>query len=229
MNCESYQELIIAQLCGEIEEPDLGNLNSHLESCASCRTMAQEFRSITGLMRQLPQREWDEKLKIRDMLRRNQRWRAIVFSKAALWLLAITAFLGALTILPLQWQVSANEFSVRWGSKNDREAQLAGELKKVQQQLMEIQRQNHEIRNTSDARFQQLLKQNNLEQQKLYWQTLEMYTDYLQLQHQADVRKIQHDIAANYDRTGQEVERTNQMLEYVLRASDTGSVMYGNE
>jgi hypothetical protein len=56
-----------------------------------------------------------------------------------------------------------------------------------------------------------------------------MYTNYLQLQHQADVRQIQHDIATTYERTGQEVDRTNQLLEYVLKASDTGSGVYGNE
>jgi hypothetical protein len=228
MNCDQYQELIISQICGEIEGSDEANLNEHLEVCSVCKTNAQEFRSITGLMRQLPQREWDENLKIRDLLRRNQRWRTIVFSKAALWLIAITAFLGALTILPLKWEVSANEFSVRWGSATGQESQLAEEMQKMQQQLLDIQRQNHEIRNTSETRFQQLLKQNNLEQQKLYWQTLEMYTNYLKMEHQADVRKIQHDIAASYNRTGQEVERTNQLLEYVLRASETTQV-YGNE
>jgi len=73
-----------------------------------------------------------------------------------------------------------------------------------------------------------LLDQNNIEQQKRYWQTLELFTKYLQLEHRADVQKIQHDIAATYDRTGQEVEKTNELLEYVLRTSGTENA-YGND
>jgi hypothetical protein len=67
-----------------------------------------------------------------------------------------------------------------------------------------------------------------MEQQKRYWQTLELFTKYLQLEHKADVQKIQHDIAATYDRTGQEVQKTNELLEYVLRTSATGNA-YPNE
>jgi hypothetical protein len=123
--------------------------------------------------------------------------------------------------MPLQWEVSSKQFTIRWGKNARSQVELSEEIKKMQQQLASIQQDTQSYRDLSEVRFKQLLEQNNNQQQKLYWQTLEMYTNYLQLQHTADVRKIQHDIAATYDRTGQEVDRTNQLLEYVLKASAT--------
>ena len=174
---------------------------------------------MLGLMKQLPRREWDEKDRIHDLLRRNQKWRTIVFSKAAIWFLATTAFITVMTMLPLQWQLTGQEFSVRWGAPP---TDATEELRKLQMQLSGIQKQNEQFYQISEARMKELVEQKNLEQQKRYWDTMQMFTNYLQLQRQADLQKIQHDIATTYDRTGQEVEKTNEMLEYVLRTSGQG-------
>lgn len=227
MSCESFQELIVSGICGELKPEEEQQLRKHLEECEACRQSNSELSAISSLIRQIPRRDLDEKLHIRELLRRDQRWRAIVFSKAALWIVVLTAFLSALTFMPLHWEVSSKEFTVRWGKAAQREAELSEEIRKMQLQLVSMQQETQNYRDLSEVRFKQLLEQNNMQQQKLYWQTLEMYTNYLQLQHKADVRKIQHDIATTYDRTGQEVDRTNQLLEYVLKASDTG--VYGNE
>jgi hypothetical protein len=96
----------------------------------------------------------------------------------------------------------------------------------MQEQLLSIQRQNEVLRSGSETRIKQILDQNNLEQQRRYFQTLEMFTNYLQLQHQADVQKIQRDIASTYNRTGEDLERTNELLQYVLRASTTENASY---
>jgi hypothetical protein len=221
MNCEDYRELLIPQLCGEIEEQTEVELRQHLESCEACKQSLTEFRSILSLMHHLPEKEWNERLTLRDLLRRNRRWRAFVFSKAALWLMILTAAITVVSYLPLRWELTSHRFALSWGKKQD--ATLTEELKNMQQQLAIIQRQNVDWRQSSEIRIKQLLDQNNLQQQKRYWQTLQLFTNYLQLQHNADVRKIQHDIAATYNRTGQEVEKTNELLEYVLRTSATES------
>ena len=157
-----------------------------------------------------------------DLIRRNQRWRAIVFSKAAIWILALTGLITVLTALPLRWELSAQAFSLRWGSESSREADLAREMKQLQVQLANLQKQNQDWQQTSEVRLRQLVNVNNVEQQKRYFQTLEMFTNYLQLQRTADLQRIQKDIATSYDRTGHEVDKTNELLDYVLKASASG-------
>src|SRR3972149_6571450 len=112
MSCEPYRELLILQLCGEIDKDQELLLQQHVEQCSICKREQTEFRAILGLFRQLPEKEWEEKLRIRDLLRRDQRWRTIVFSKAALWLIALTAFVTVMANLPVRWELSAQGFSV---------------------------------------------------------------------------------------------------------------------
>ena len=227
MKCEQVPDLMVAQLAGEIAPEDEASLQKHLQECGSCGREQKEFRAMLGLMKQLPSRQWDEKLRIHELLRRDQRWRTIVFSKAALWFLALTAFITVLTMLPVHWQLNAQEFSVRWG---ETPSDPTKELKKLQTQLAGIQRQNEQFYQVSEARMKELVEQKNLEQQKRYWETMQMFTNYLQLQRQADLQKIQREIATTYDRTGQEVEKTNELLEYVLRTSTQpeGQIHEGN-
>jgi len=219
MNCEQVQELLIAQLGGEIQEEELSQLQAHLSECQQCNLEQKEFRAMLGLMKQLPKHEWDEKLRIHDLLRRDQRWKTIVFSKAALWFLALTAFITVMTMLPLRWELNAQQFSVRWGGSS---SDTLEELKKLQMQLDGIQKQNQQFYQISEVRMKELVEQKNIEQQKRYWDTMKMFTSYVQLQRQADLQKLQHEIATTYDRTGHEVEKTNELLESVLRTSAEG-------
>lgn len=222
MNCEEYRQLLVLRLCGEMEAEDEVKLQEHLEGCEECRESQKEFRAMLALMKQMPDREWDERLRIRDLIRRNQRWRAVVFSKAAIWILALTGLITVLTVLPLRWELSAQEFSLRWGAESSREADLAREMKQLQVQLADLQKQNQDWQQTSEDRLRQLVNVSNVEQQKRYFQTLELFTNYLQLQRRADMQRIQKDIATSYDRTGHEVDKTNELLDYVLKASASG-------
>lgn len=221
MICKDYAELIISELCGEIEDEKRSDLEAHLQICQDCRKQQSEFRAIFGLVQQLPQREWDEKLRIKDLLRREQRWKAIVFSKAALWVISLSLIITSLSFLPIHWELSAHSFSVHWGKDTSREGALADQMKSLRQELIRLQTQNQQMVQVSDARMKQLVDQNNIAQQKQYWQTLEMFSNYMQLQHKADFQKLQKQIATTYDRTGQEMEKTNELLDYVLRASAT--------
>ena len=216
MNCEQSLELLISQLGGEAGREEETELQNHLNECETCMREQKEFRAMLGLMKQLPAKEWDDTLRIRDLLRRDQKWRTIVFSKAALWFIVLTAFITVLTVLPLHWQLTGREFSVRWGEPHP---DATEELKKLQMQLAGIEQQNQKFYQISEARMKELVEQKNIEQQKRYWDTMHMFTNYLQLQRQADLQKIQREIATTYDRTGQEVEKTNELLEYVLRTS----------
>jgi len=224
MNCDTYRELLVSQLCGEIETGEESELQNHLETCEGCRIAQSEFRGIIGLMTQLPKPEWDEKLRIREMLRRNQRWHTFVFSKAAIWLISLGLIATSLTMLPIRWEASAHGFALHWGKEGIPQDQLTQQLKGLQLQLAAIQRQNQEWRDTSETRIKKLIDENNVEQQQHYWQTLQLFTNYVQLQRKADLQRIQHEIVSNYDRTGQEVEKTNELLDYVMRASATDAV-----
>jgi hypothetical protein len=221
MSCENYRELLAVQLFGELEKEKEIELKSHLADCLICRQTSLEFSAITGMMRQLPERPWEEKLRIRDLLRRDQRWRTLVLSKAALWVLALTALITAVSMMPLHWELSNNHFSVSWGEDSIQNADLAKELKNLQIQLSHIQTQGEDLQQNLETRMLQIVQQNNAAQQKQYWQTLEMFTNYVQLQRKADLQKLQHEVASTYDRTGHEVQKTNELLEYVLRTSAT--------
>lgn len=222
MNCEHYRELLVSELCGEIQNPEGDELRDHLQHCEDCRQAQLEFRGTLGLMRQLPQGEWNEKLRIKDLLRREQRWRQVILSKAALWLIGLVAVIGVVSYLPVHWEVSDHSFSLQWGDRPTREEELSGRLKELQMQLAGIRKQTQEREQLSDMRIRQLLEQNNVQQQKRYWETLQMFTTYMQYQRKADLQKIQHDIATTYDRTGEEMGRTNELLQFVLRASSSG-------
>jgi len=228
MNCESTQDLIISKLGGEIETAEELELKNHLEACDDCKKIDLEFRAVSGLIQQLPRREWDERLRIKDLLRRDQRWKTMLLSKAALWVVLLTAAITAVSFLPLSWEVSATSFSVRWGSGSGQPENLAEQLRSVQTQLTVIQQQNQEFQRVSELRIREIVEQDNAGQQKQYLQTLELFDNYLQLQRSADIQKIQHEIASTYDRTGQEMERTNELLENVIRVSGSGS-LYGSD
>ena len=59
-----------------------------------------------------------------------------MFSKAALWLITLTAFITVMSMLPLQWEASSKAFSVRWGKAPAQPKQsFAMEVKKIQAQL----------------------------------------------------------------------------------------------
>ncbi len=219
MNCEQVLEILVSQMGGETNSDEDLQLRNHLDECDACKREQKEFRAMLGLMKQLPPKKWDERIRIQDLLRRDQKWRTIVFSKAALWFLAITAFITVLTMLPLQWQLNAQEFSVRWGTPP---SDMTEELKKLQSQLAGIHQQNQQFYQISEARMKELVEQKNIEQQKRYWDAMQMLNSYFQLQRQADLQKIQHQIATTYDRTGQEVEKTNELLQHVLRTSGEG-------
>lgn len=224
MNCREIAELIVSELCGEIEEEKRAELETHLQACRDCEKQQSEFRAIFGLIRQLPQHEWDETLRIKELLRRDQRWRTIVFSKAALWVLALSLAVTAVSFLPIRWEVSVHSFSVRWGKAEANEAEMASQLKSLHQELVNLQTQNQKMYQLSEALMKQMLTQNNIAQQKQYWQTLEMFSNYMQLQRKADFQKLQTQIATTYDRTGQQMDRTNELLDSVLRASATETV-----
>jgi len=221
MNCEDYRDLFISQICGELERDKQEELQSHLNDCAECRQNRHDFSSLLGLMKQLPEPQWDERLRIKELIRRRQKWRTLVFSKAALWLISITALIGVVSYMPVRWEVSKNELSLHWGKNSSREEALAQELRKFQVQLANMQSQDRNWHLKSEERIKLLVAQNNAEEQKRYWQTLELFSNYLQYQRKADLQKIQHDITSTYDRTGHEVEKTNELLEYVLRTSAT--------
>lgn len=226
MSCENYRELLVSHLCGEIEREAEADLQLHLENCEGCKQTFSEYSVILGLIKQWPEKEWQERLRIKDMLRRQQRWRAIVFSKAAIWVIALTALIATVSFMPLRWELNPQQFSLSWGTKSTPDADLAAELKNVQTQLVRMQTQDHDWHNDLEMRIKLIMEQNNVEQQKRYWQTLELFGNYMQLQRKADLQKIQHEIASNYDRTGHEVERTNQLLEYVLHTSAPDGSVY---
>lgn len=226
MNCEKFREMLVSQLCGELETTEEQILQAHLEDCDECRQLQLEFRGTLGLMQQLPQRTYIEPMHIRDLLRGRQMRRTIILSKAAVWVLGLSALLGVISYLPVHAELSANSFSLYWGDHHQRDEELTKRLKEMQVQLANMQKRAEENDQVGEVKIHQLLQKNNAEQEKRYWQTLQMFTNYLQYERKADLQRIQHEIASTYDRTGQEMEKTNELLNDVLRVSTAGVTSY---
>ena len=226
MNCEKFREMIVCQLCGELEATEAEILQTHLQDCQECRQLELEFRGTLGLMQQLPQQTYTEPMRIRELLRGRQMLRTILFSKAALWILGLSALLASISYLPVHAELSANSFSLYWGDHHQRDEELTRRLKEVQAQLANMQKHAEQPDDVGEVKIRQLLQQNNAEQEKRYWQTLQMFTNYLQYERKADLQRIQHEIASTYDRTGQEMEKTNELLNDVLRVSTVGVNSY---
>ncbi|HJZ12448.1 MAG TPA: hypothetical protein VJ521_09875, partial [Acidobacteriota bacterium] len=201
-------------------------LQTHLQDCQECRQLELEFRGTLGLMQQLPQQTYTEPMRIRELLRGRQMLRTILFSKAALWILGLSALLASISYLPVHAELSANSFSLYWGDHHQRDEELTRRLKEVQAQLANMQKHAEQPDDVGEVKIRQLLQQNNAEQEKRYWQTLQMFTNYLQYQRKADLQRIQHEIASTYNRTGQEMEKTNELLNDVLRVSTVGVNSY---
>ncbi len=224
MMCEEYRDQLISYICSELSEEDKAPLEKHLESCPACRETAAEFRTIEGLVQRLPQQEYDEKLRIRDLLRQRRRNSSYVLSKAAVWVLLLAGGIAAFAFLPVHFEAGSGRFAVVWGKSpaaaaDQQQGNLSNEVRELREQLAAMQGQDRTWQQASEQRIKQLVDQNNAEQQKRYFQTLQMFSDYVQLQRKADLQRINHDIAVNYDRTGQEVQKTNEMLQYVMKAS----------
>lgn len=227
MNCEDFRDQLISYICSELSAEETTSLEKHLQSCQACRETASEFRTIEGLVQRLPQQEYDEKLRIRDLLRQRRRESHYLLSKAAIWVLLLTGAVTAFVFLPVHFEAGSGRFAIVWGASGSRVADQSGDLsaevRELRAQLAAMQRQDRSWQQASETRIKQLVDQNNAEQQKRYFQTLQMFTNYVQLQRKADLQRINHDIAVNYDRTGQEVDKTNEMLQYVMKASATGN------
>ena len=62
MDCDRFRELIVSNICGELEgRRKSRQLRQHLEHCEECRDEHSEFGAISSLMRQIPRRDLDEK------------------------------------------------------------------------------------------------------------------------------------------------------------------------
>lgn len=54
MNCERMETLLIAYLDGKARENERRDVELHLAACAACRTRAEEFRRVWGVLEELP-------------------------------------------------------------------------------------------------------------------------------------------------------------------------------
>src|SRR5947209_7190658 len=57
MSCSRMEKQIFPYVDGRLKPADIRAVESHLESCATCRVRVNEFRSVSGLLDELPQIE----------------------------------------------------------------------------------------------------------------------------------------------------------------------------
>jgi len=54
MSCENIETMLIAYLDGKARENERREVEAHLETCAACRTRAEEFRRVWSMLEEVP-------------------------------------------------------------------------------------------------------------------------------------------------------------------------------
>jgi anti-sigma factor RsiW len=57
MSCKRMEERILPYVDGRVKESDRREMEAHLAECAACRLRVNEFRTVTGLLDELPRIE----------------------------------------------------------------------------------------------------------------------------------------------------------------------------
>ncbi len=57
MNCERMETRLIAYLDGRVNDAERSEVESHLAACRPCRTRAEEFRLLWGVLEEVPMQE----------------------------------------------------------------------------------------------------------------------------------------------------------------------------
>lgn len=110
MNCTKIESKLMAYLDGRSSPGERGEVKAHLEACALCRQRAEEFRSVSSLLDELPQIEpsaaFDVRVRARVAAEPEPRgWLAWLaptprVAFAATLLLALTVWLSSLPVDP---------------------------------------------------------------------------------------------------------------------------------
>lgn len=81
MNCNSYRELLSEYQDGSLSPAERSRVETHLHDCSECAELAQDFRAIGNILRELPMAQttsmFDERLGARIATipaRRQSRW-----------------------------------------------------------------------------------------------------------------------------------------------------------
>ena len=57
MNCSRMEKQILPYVDGRLKPGEIREMETHLEACAACRLRVNEFRTVSGLLDELPQIE----------------------------------------------------------------------------------------------------------------------------------------------------------------------------
>jgi len=96
MTCEGWKDLLMGYLDGELDEAQVRDLETHLQSCASCRKELEGFRKLIAISEDVVPREPEDKLweqywsGLYNRLERGIGW--MLFGMAAIALLLYGAF-----------------------------------------------------------------------------------------------------------------------------------------
>ena len=65
MNCGQMENRLIAYLDGKANRTERREVEAHLAACAACRTRAEEFRLLCGVLDEVPMKEPSAPVKLR--------------------------------------------------------------------------------------------------------------------------------------------------------------------
>lgn len=123
MNCKTIETSLIAYLDSKAPPAERREVQAHLDACSACRTRAEEFRALWGVLDELPQvapsPAFDAAVRARVAQEpRAGMWAWLVPSPRMAFALAAMLVLSVwLTSMPEQRQASPNELAVAHGSE----------------------------------------------------------------------------------------------------------------
>jgi anti-sigma factor RsiW len=216
MDCERHEDEglrdgMMDVLYGEADAAVRARVEAHLAGCAACR---EEMAALRALRRDLA--AWR-----RPAARPSFTPRALVLPRwlaaAALLLLGFGATLGATAYVTFQRALAAQEAR-------------AAELERRQQETMRALEAARRARPGAvdaqallaslDARLDERLRENESRQGELVRQTLSGWEERAEAQRRVDMARVAASLSYLDGRHGQQLARTNELMGYVLAASE---------
>jgi hypothetical protein len=208
---EGLQADKVDVLYGEADVEARARLEAHLRACAACR---EEMSGLAGLRRDL--RAWRRPAARPALARRGlvvPRWLAA----AALVVLGLGATLGTLGYVSLRRSLSAQEARAEELDRRHREAVAA--LQAAARPPAPQGADAAALLASLDARIDERLRASEARQGERFELRLADWEERLEAQRRIDMARVAAGLSYLDGRNGQQLARTNELVGYVLEAS----------
>lgn len=200
-------------LYGEADVEARARVLGHLAACAACRDEMEGFRALRGELRAWPLPRVRPAFTPRGVV--VPRWLAA----AAVFLAALGTTLGATSHLQMRRALAAQEARAAALEARQREAQAALEGALARTAAVPAVRDAEALLARVDERVDERLRESETRQAQRLDLRLAGWNDRVEAQRRLDLARVAAGLSYLDGRHGQQLARTNELMGYVLEAS----------